>query len=172
MIHDPRTDELRPSWTGPILLTSLATVLVHLFVGVLGAQLGSISFCVCCGLLIPIGFLPIAMVAPRDPQFTPRDGFVLGFLAVGAGATLFAAWHVYQWHGVDVGNLEREIREGLRQVQDPLPPDQRWSAEELDQIVGALLGMAPYFGVLIAVVETVVAAFVGMVATVLIRRRR
>jgi hypothetical protein len=162
------------SWRLPILAGALTTASLMLLVDLL-RELGTPGLvagaCVCCGMLLPVGYLPAAIAFRADPTLTRAQGFAVAFIAVGIGTLVVTIQQVLRLQDLDLAALDRQLRpqieELLRQTggKEPAP-------EEIEAAVESMRRVVHYAPVAFAAFLTVVAGFVGMLTVGLLGGRR
>jgi hypothetical protein len=167
----PRT---QASWRLPILAGAMTTAGLMLLVSLL-PKLGTLGFaasaCVCCGALLPVGYLPAAIAFRADPTLTRGQGFAVSFIGVGIGVLVVTIQQILQLQDLDPAALDRDLRpqieELLRQTggKEPAP-------EEIEAAIESMRKVIRYAPVAFAAFLTVVAGFVGMLTVGLMGGRR
>ncbi|MDP6929493.1 MAG: hypothetical protein QF412_07320 [Planctomycetota bacterium] len=160
----------RPSQVPPIFFGVLVTLLTWFLVTLLSdyaPEVAGFAVC-CCGFsFAPPGAITGFYAASRDQNMTPGQGFIVTFIGVGLAHVGLAAWSVYVSTGGD--ELEQQIRRVIEETNARHP---QLEAGEIDQVIAALVEIAPYLPILFAAIATLLAALCGMGLTALVRSGR
>lgn len=164
-----------PSWLPPIFFGAILTIALWLLPD-LQAQLmpGMFPFthCCCCLYALPLGIVPAAIAARRDPGLAPFGGFAVSFIGVGLGGLLVAMRGVLALRETGRAEIEGRVREVLEGFNERVPPDQQLAGEQLEQTVAFWATVVPYVPVLLATVLTVFAGLLGLATVSVLRSRR
>jgi hypothetical protein len=155
-----------PSWTLPIAVGAAFTFVFSFA----SSQTPLPAGCCCCVTLpLPLGVLPAMIALRRDAALTPAQGFAVSFIAVGLGAALLALLSVALAQGVNLTEMELE----LRRTFDELNRAQGGglSQEQIERSVGIAMRLAPYGPAIVAAVLSVVAGVTGLLTVAILRRR-
>lgn len=152
----------RPSWTVPVLVGALATLLLH------SPLLVQDQFWIplCCTLGcsgVPVGFVPAFLASRRDPWLGPGAGFAVSFLAVGLGAVVLAGVTMVRGFGIDPQVLDA--------IADQLRSDRQLTEEEVQRSLQATEDFARFFPVLGASFVAISAGVCGAVVGAFAGRR-
>ncbi len=165
----PSTDSPAPSWTGPIVIGAITTVLTQLMVSVLAAVVPAAASCCCMFEAIPLGLIPAWLAVSRDPRLTPGQGFAVSFIAVGIGSLCVAVVASLELRSVDTTALRHELMQMIAQWAEasgqPMPEAERAARAE------QLIGMRQYVPAVVATVLTVLAGITGMIGVRFARQR-
>lgn len=150
----------RPSWTMPLIVGALATVLLH------SPLLSWPSFwCLACfGCSgVPVGLVPALLQSRRAPGMGAASGFALSFLSVGLGAAAIAAATLATGFELDP-QMQADMTERLR-AQGKLTED------EVQQMVEFAKTAAPFVPMIAAVLIALGGGVCGAVVGALSRRQ-
>ena len=150
-----------PSWSVPILLGAAFVVLVQ---GLLQVAVGDAACCCAPLLALLYGFLPAFVAQRRDALLTPGQGFAVAFIATGIGMLVWAVSNYLYTGGTVPAGYEEAIREALENQPD-LPPEER------EALVDMLIAVHPYVPVILTAVVSLIAAFVGLITSLIFRPR-
>jgi hypothetical protein len=164
----PPEYESAPSWVPPIMIGALVTVLAQFAAN----GIGSAAPGCCCGLALPLGVLASFLAYKRDPNLTPGQGFTVAFIACGLGSALTAFILIMEMTPEMRAEFVDQIRESAEQFNEQADPAQKLAPEDIDRLAETAGQLVPYVPPIGALVCTLLSAFSGLLAVLVMRGRQ